>query len=122
IGGSRFGGSCSGCIYGKGGARTVTADFDSGGPSTRVFLSSYFVLDISNPEKDPVLLWTFRAQDLGLTTAAPAIVRVNTVPGTSSTNEKWYGVFGTGPTHYDGRTGHTAQICHVARRLGRIDP
>ncbi len=118
IGGSRFGGSCSGCIYGKGGARTVTADFDSGGPSTRVFLSSYFVLDITNPEKDPVLLWTFRDQDLGLTTAAPAIVRVNTVPGNSSTNEKWYVVFGTGPTHYDGSSGQTGQIFLVDLQLG----
>jgi type IV pilus assembly protein PilY1 len=112
IGGFRFGGSCSNCIQGKGDARTVTADF-GGGPSTRVFLSSYFVLDVTNPEQDPVLLWTFRDQDLGLTTAAPSIVRVNTVAGTSDPNEKWYAVFGTGMTHYDGSSGQTAQIFAV---------
>jgi type IV pilus assembly protein PilY1 len=117
IGGFRFGGSCSNCTYGKGGARTVTADF-GGGTSTRAFLSAYFVLDITNPEKDPVVLWTFRDQDLGLTTALPTVVRVNPVPGTDSSNEKWYAVFGTGMTHYDGSSGQTAQIFVVDLKLG----
>ena len=49
----------------------------TGAPQYRAFLSSYFVLDITNPEKDPVLLWTFRDMDLGFTTCMPAVVRVN---------------------------------------------
>jgi type IV pilus assembly protein PilY1 len=122
IGGMRFGGSCSNCNQVKGSARTVTADFNGTGTSTRVFLSSYFVLDITNPEKDPVLLWTFRDQDLGLTTAAPAVIRVNTEsgagPGISSAGEKWYAVFGTGMTHYDGSSGQTAQVFVVDLKAG----
>jgi type IV pilus assembly protein PilY1 len=131
IGGFRLGGSCTNCTQGKSGPRTVNADFnydgdttDTGnmttGSDTRVFLSSYFVLDITNPEKDPVLLWTFRDKDLGLTTAAPAVLRVNPSadPNISSTNERWYVVFGTGATHIDGSSSQIAKIFVVDLKLG----
>jgi type IV pilus assembly protein PilY1 len=103
IGGFGLGGSCSNCER-KGLPRTVTAGFGSGGATTRAFLSSYFVLDITNPEHDPTLLWVFRDQDLGLTTAAPAILRVNPASDakTSSANERWYVLFGSGPSDFDG--------------------
>jgi type IV pilus assembly protein PilY1 len=134
IGGFRLGGGCSNCTGGKGTARVVNADFngdgdttDSGSGSTagsdyRVFLSSYFVLDITNPEKEPRLLWTFRDQDLGLTTAAPAVLRVNPAADakTSSTNERWYVVFGSGPTHHDGFSGQTGKIYVVDLKLGPV--
>src|SRR5207244_6481089 len=108
IGGFRLGGSCTNCTSSqgtppvvKGRPRVVQADFNNNGTTTdtgngasgknsdfRVFLSSYFVLDITNPEKEPRLLWVFRDQNLGLTTADPGIVRVNPVSNasTSSTN------------------------------------
>jgi type IV pilus assembly protein PilY1 len=133
IGGFSLGGSCTNCTQGKSGPRTVNADFnyngtttDTGnatsGSDTRVFLSSYFVLDVTNPEKDPVLLWVFRDKDLGLTTAAPAVLRVNplTDTSTSSANEKWYVVFGTGPTHIDGSSGQTAKMFVVDLKAGPV--
>ncbi len=132
IGGFRLGGSCSKCTQGKAASRVVNADFNGDGivkndaiEDFRVFLSSYFVLDITNPEKDPVLLWTFRDQDLGLTTAAPAVVRIKPAnsaadPKTNSANEKWYVVFGTGPTHHDGSSSQTAQIFVVDLKSGPI--
>jgi type IV pilus assembly protein PilY1 len=127
IGGFRLGGSCTNCKQGKSGPRTVNSDFNYNGSTTdsgdsRVFLSSYFVLDVTNPEKDPVLLWTFRDQDLGLTTASPAVLRVNPAgdSSTSSTNEKWYVVFSTGPTHIDGSSSQTAQMFVVDLKLGPI--
>ena len=135
IGGFRLGGSCTNCNQGKAGPRVVNADFnydgditDSGngtsGSDTRVFLSSYFVLDVTNPEKDPVLLWTFRDKDLGLTTAAPAVLRVNpaTDASTSSVNENWYVVFGTGSTHIDGSSSQTAKMFIVDLKLGPSYP
>src|SRR5207244_7299415 len=83
----------------------TTTDTGNGtsGSDYRVFLSSYFVLDITNPEKEPTLLWVFRDDDLGLTTVQPSIVRTNpsTDATTSSTNERWLAIFGSGPTHYD---------------------
>ena len=141
IGGFRLGGSCTNCTSSqgtppvvKGRPRVVQADFNNNGTTTdtgngasgknsdfRVFLSSYFVLDITNPEKEPRLLWVFRDQNLGLTTADPGIVRVNPVSNasTSSTNERWFAVFGTGPTHYDDVfSTQTAQFFAVDLKLG----
>ncbi|HLG44135.1 MAG TPA: hypothetical protein VI337_03885, partial [Nitrospirales bacterium] len=131
IGGFRLGGSCTNCTQGKAGPRVVTADFNydgdttdtgsgTGGTDTRVFLSSYFVLDITNPEKDPDLLWVFRDKDLGLTTAAPAVLRVNPAGDakTSSTNERWFVVFGTGPTHHDAGSSQTAKFFVVDLKQG----
>src|SRR5207244_4134374 len=108
IGGFRLGGSCTNCTSSqgtppvvKGRPRVVQADFNNNGTTTdtgngasgknsdfRGFLSSYFVLDITSSEKEPRLLWVFRDQNLGLTTADPGIVRVNPVSNasTSSTN------------------------------------
>src|SRR3989449_5751919 len=107
IGGFRLGGRCNNCTSGKGTARVVQSDFNYNGTTTdtgngtsgsdyRVFLSSYFVLDITNPEKEPTLLWVFRDDDLGLTTVQPSIVRTNpsTDATTSSTNERWFAIFG----------------------------
>ncbi|MDA2912195.1 hypothetical protein MYX04_14850, partial [Nitrospiraceae bacterium AH_259_D15_M11_P09] len=63
----------------------------------------YFVLDITDPEQDPTLLWSFSQADVGLTTSYPTVVRVNpsTKPKTDNSNAKWFITFGTGPTSYD---------------------
>src|SRR3989441_13065717 len=131
IGGFRLGGSCNNCTSGKGTERVVQADFNYNGTTTdtgngttgsdyRAFLSSYFVLDITNPEKEPRLLWVFRDDDLGLTTANTAIVPTNpsTDAVTSSTNERWFVVFGTGPTHVDGFSTQPGQSFAVDLKLG----
>jgi len=131
IGGFRLGGSCNNCTSGKGTARVVQSDFNYNGTTTdtgngtsgsdyRVFLSSYFVLDITNPEKEPTLLWVFRDDDLGLTTVQPSIVRTNpsTDATTSSTNERWFAIFGSGPTHYDYFSTQAAQYYAIDLKLG----
>ena len=98
IGGFRMGGSCGRCVAGSG-APPMTATI---GGVSRTFYSAFFVLDITNPEVDPKLLWTFSDIDLGLTTSTPTVVRVNpdTDAITSQVNEKWYVVFGSGPNSY----------------------
>src|SRR2546425_789449 len=131
IGGFRLGGSCNNCTSGKGTPRVVQSDFNyngtttdtgngTGGSDYRVFLSSYFVLDITNPEKEPTLLWVFRDDDLGLTTVQPSIVRTNpsTDATTSSTNERWFAIFGSGPTHYDYFSTQAAQYYAIDLKLG----
>ena len=136
IGGFRLGGSCTNCTAGKATPRVVNADFNYNGTTTdtgnstsgsdyRVFLSSYFVLDITNPEKEPNLLWVFRDKDLGLTTAAPAIVRVKPAnpvgeSNAGTTGEKWYVVFGTGPTHYAAFSSQTAKFYVVDLKQGPV--
>ncbi len=98
IGGFRLGGSCGQCAAGSGAPPMVV----NIGGTNRTFYSAYFVLDITNPEVDPKLLWVFTDSGLGLTTAYPAIARVNPTsdPSTSKTNEKWYVIFGSGPNGY----------------------
>lgn len=98
IGGFRMGGSCGRCVAGSG-APPMTVNI---GGVPRTFYSAFFVLDVTNPEADPKLLWTFSDFDLGLTTSTPTVVRANPNgdPITSKVNEKWYAVFGSGPNSY----------------------
>lgn len=109
IGGFRFGGSCGNCVDATGATpMTYTATFEtSRGSETRTFYSGYFVLDITDPEQEPVLIAVFTNQSgAGLTTSYPTIVRAN--PSSASkadnTNAKWFAVFGSGPTGYSGNT------------------
>jgi type IV pilus assembly protein PilY1 len=98
IGGFRMGGSCGSCIPG-GGAQPMTVTI---GGVPRTFYSAYFVLDITNPEVAPKLLWSFGSAGLGLTTSYPAVARMNPTTDASidPTNEKWYVIFGSGPNSY----------------------
>lgn len=132
IGGMRLGGSCRGavspaaatCVGGTGAPpMSVTADFGSG-TQTRYFYSAYFVLDVTNPEVDPKLLWVFTDESLGLTTSYPSIVRVSPdgSPKTDNTNAKWFMVVGSGPTGYDGISGQTGQIFAMDLATGPINP
>jgi type IV pilus assembly protein PilY1 len=129
IGGFRLGGSCGGCTVQTspeqlqgGPPMAVTANFGSGSNTTRTFFSSYFVLDITNPEADPVLLWSFSDYDLKLTTSYPAIVRVSpTADGKNdSSHEKWFMLVGSGPTGYQGDSRNTGTIFAVDLKLGPI--
>ncbi len=118
MGGFRMGGSCGNCASGTGApAMTVNADFNNDGDTvdaddTRTFYSAYFVLDITNPETDPVLLWSLTSSDLGLTTTVPSMLRVS--PSSSSTTDntdaKWYMIVGSGPTGYDGDAGQVSKL------------
>lgn len=100
IGGFRMGGSCGQCAAGSGAPPMTTT---IGGVS-RTFYSAYFVLDVTNPEDPagPKLLWSFTDSGLGLTTSYPTVVRMNpdTDAVTSTVNEKWFAVFGSGPNGY----------------------
>lgn len=124
IGGMRFGGSCGACVAGSTGGvpMAVTADFGSGSQTTRTFYSSYFVLDITDPEQDPVLLWTFTDATLGLGTSFPAVARVSPVADgkTDNTNAVWHAIFGSGPTGYTGSSAQKAKFFVVDIARGPI--
>ncbi|MBV6468526.1 MAG: hypothetical protein NBKEAIPA_00392 [Nitrospirae bacterium] len=116
IGGFRMGGSCGACTAGTG-APPMTVNI---GGTDYTFLSSYFALDVTNPEVAPKLLWSFSSSNLGLATSVPAIVRVN--PGAdamaSHTNAKWYMVAGSGPTGYDASVTQSAKVFVVDLATG----
>jgi type IV pilus assembly protein PilY1 len=94
IGGMRFGGACR--------DNTATCTNCVKSPvSGDVGLSSYFAIDVTDPE-DPTVLWEFTDPGLGFATTGPAVIRVNTRTPTGeldrTTNGKWFVVFGSGPT------------------------
>jgi Tfp pilus tip-associated adhesin PilY1 len=116
IGGFRMGGSCGICTT-QGQKMSFAADFtgDAVGDAARDFLSSYFVLDVTNPDKVPTLLWTFSDQNLGFTTSYPAVARVSPLGDakTDNTNAQWFVVVGSGPTSYDAGVGQTGKMFAV---------
>lgn len=119
IGGFRMGGSCGQCVSSTG-APPMTVNI---GGTNRTFYSAYFVLDITNPEQDPKLLWSFSDPGLGLTTAVPTVVRTSPKadPNTDPTHEKWYMVVGSGPNGYkaDHSTGsQTSKLYAIDLKAG----
>jgi type IV pilus assembly protein PilY1 len=87
IGGMRFGGACR--------DNTATCTDCVKSPVSSGGLSSYFAMDVTNPES-PSVLWEFTDPALGFATTGPAIVRINA--GNQETKGNWYAVFGSGPT------------------------
>ena len=80
VGGMRLGGA------------PISVDTNGKGTANLNFRSSYFALDITNPEEAPKLLWSFNDDNLGFTTVYPTPIRVG---------DKWYVVIGSGPVDYE---------------------
>ncbi len=79
-----------------GGLINVAGDFDNNAltpDTTRPFRSAYYVLDVTDPEQKPRLLWRFTNANLGLTTSYPGIAHIKV----SATSEKWFIIIGSGP-------------------------
>ncbi len=97
IGGMRFGGACK---DGPPGVQVAN-------PERGIGYSSYFALDVTDPE-NPKFLWEFAHPQLGFATTGPVVVKINgkydddgdsTADTTSHyTNGRWYVIFGSGPT------------------------
>ncbi|HSS31270.1 MAG TPA: PilC/PilY family type IV pilus protein, partial [Nitrospiraceae bacterium] len=119
IGGFRMGGSCGNCASGQPGQKmNFAANFDNiaGVDAARDFLSAYFVLDVTNPEKVPTLLWSFSDTNLGFTMSYPAVARVSPLTDLhkyDSGNEKWFMIVGSGATSYDAGVGQTGKMFAV---------
>ncbi|HKT35871.1 MAG TPA: hypothetical protein VJR03_13675 [Nitrospira sp.] len=108
--GLRFGGSCGSCVgvsgtNGGGPPLSVTAKFDGVTTTTRTFYSGYIVLDITNPEADPVVLTAYSSSTLGLTTSYPTVTRMSPAGATKTdqSNAVFSMVLGSGVQSYDGR-------------------
>ncbi len=103
-------------------------DIDVDGDSTTDFTarSSIIIMDITNPEKPPVLLAEFNDANLGFTTSTPELM-VFRQPQLSdgdwaipSVND-WYLVFGSGPTDIKTFTSTNATPKLYALKLNDID-
>ncbi|NWF72617.1 MAG: hypothetical protein HXY51_06160 [Nitrospirae bacterium] len=120
IGGFRMGGSCGSCASGTG-ASPMTVNISG---TNRNFYSAYFVLDITNPDVNPKLLWSFSDAGLGLTTAFPTVMRVSPTADSKidNTNAKWMVLFGSGPNGYaadlSAASTQTAKVYAVDLKVG----
>ncbi|MEA2083020.1 MAG: PilC/PilY family type IV pilus protein [Thermodesulfobacteriota bacterium] len=97
VGGMRFGGG------------EIGVDLDGNSTDETTMRSSYFVLDITNPECPPVILAEFTDANLGFTTCYPTAIPMVTcdlIGQTDSTDDDcdpdnpsmdWYIAFGSGP-------------------------
>jgi len=107
IGGMRLGGAvgCNGteCVIPP---EDTCSDANS---TSCVGLSSYFALDISDPE-NPQLLWEFKDPDLGFSYSGPAIVRKGS---------KYYVVFLSGPTDYEGDVAQPLKVFVLNLKTGQ---
>jgi type IV pilus assembly protein PilY1 len=109
IGGMRLGG----------GGISITDDFGSGRES-HFFSSAYFALDITHPD-DPRLLWEFTHPALAFTTAYPGVVRVEARKGVDKPeDDKWFVLFGSGPTDYQGNSSQYASLFVVDLKTGDL--
>ena len=120
IGGFRMGGSCQACAAGTG-APPMTVNI---GGTDRTFYSAYFVLDITDPEQNPTLLWVFSDPDLGLSMSRPVIARANpsSLTKTDNTFAKWVMLVGSGPTGYGGSSTQDSKVFAIDLKAGPIDP
>jgi type IV pilus assembly protein PilY1 len=105
---------------GVGGKAMVFTDDFGSGREERSFAPSYFALDITNPAT-PQLLWEFTHPKLGFTTGYPAIVRVEAERGLQQPqDDKWFVVFGSGPTGYTGTSNQPACMFVVDLKTGKL--
>jgi type IV pilus assembly protein PilY1 len=71
---------------------------DPAAPTAGFGYSSYFALDVTDPD-NPSLLWEFSNPALGYSTSGPAIMRIGERQADGSRlNGRWFAVFGSGPT------------------------
>jgi type IV pilus assembly protein PilY1 len=116
VGGMRFGG----------GSIPVTGDFNNDGTADpqRIFSSSYFAMDITDP-LNPILLWERSYNGLGFSTSFPAVLKVEDrvinagIPDTVDVQgQHWFLLFGSGPTAYDGTSSQNSTLFLVDMATG----
>jgi len=103
---------------GFGGAPVQAASLNEMATDTREFSSSFFIMDITNPEADPVLLGemtrpTDQYVDLNYTTSTPAMVIMrsdDSGPNIDDLFSSWYLVMGSGPSEADGRNSSEGKL------------
>jgi type IV pilus assembly protein PilY1 len=121
IGGMRYGGGCAPVSSGRANAVDI--------PIAGTGYSSYFAIDVTDPE-NPSVLWEFSNPSLGFSTTGPAIVRMNGRNAGGypdrSLNGKWFVVFGSGPTgpivnrQFLGRSDQTLKLFILDLKTGTL--
>ncbi|MFH1090039.1 MAG: PilC/PilY family type IV pilus protein, partial [Pseudomonadota bacterium] len=91
-------------LGGKDIATTDDFNYDGTPAEIRTFRSEYFALDVTDPEQQPKLLWSFSHEELGLTTNFPTVVRIQ---------NSWYVILGSGPKGPNAFSGQSDQQARI---------
>ncbi len=75
----------------------------------RTMSSAYFVLDITNPEKPPVVLGEISFPNLGYTTCYPTVAAIKDKVENAGSPNRWFLIFGSGPAEADGSPGKASE-------------
>lgn len=98
-----------------GGAMTVDTGADGfggqGAANDMTFRSAYVLLDVTNPEVPPKVLAEITHPNLGFTTSYPTAMAVREANDGEGTVNKWYLIFGTGPTSLS--SGSSTQVGRI---------
>jgi type IV pilus assembly protein PilY1 len=92
---------------------SVNEDFGSGSLEQRTFYPSYVMMDITEP-RNPKVMWERSYPELGFSTVTPAPVHIGSRKGSG----KWFLVFGSGPTDYDGTSSRKGHVYVVDMETG----
>jgi type IV pilus assembly protein PilY1 len=108
-----------------GGARIAVdidkSDDDAFNPEIdRTMTSAYVIMDITDPERPPVLLAEIALPDQGFTTCRPAVMPMSSPGATASEKNRWYLVFGSGPASAEGAASPPLLGDTHSDRAGRI--
>ncbi|MCP4116024.1 MAG: hypothetical protein GY737_11585 [Desulfobacteraceae bacterium] len=93
------------------GGAPIGVDTNNDGTCNLEFASSYFAIDVTNPEIEPELLWTFTDPGLGFTTCYPTPIRMGT---------KWFIVVGSGPDNFQAVKDIAAPVYGGSNKQGRV--
>jgi len=88
------------CVFEDGSVKECDSNNDGIYDQGVVGLSSYFALDITDPE-NPKLLWEFSNPYLGFSYSGPAVMKIGST---------YYVAFGSGPTNYAGESDYPLRI------------
>jgi type IV pilus assembly protein PilY1 len=84
-------------------------DYDAATPdTTRDFHPTYTLLNVTDP-RNPKVIWERTYTDLELGTSLPAVLRVK---------DRWFAVFGSGPSDYDGTSNKNGHVFVVDLKTG----
>ena len=95
------------------GAKQISANEDFGdglGVAERVFYPSYICMDITDP-RNPRLLWERAYPNQAMSYSTPIPIKVG---------DKWFLVFGSGPTAYDGSSTQAGYIYVADMKTGAL--
>lgn len=84
-------------------------DYDGTAAETRNFYPTYSLIDITEP-RAPKLIWERTYDNIASSFSMPAVVKVN---------DKWFAVFGSGPTEFSGWSTQNAHLFVVDLETGQ---